>query len=125
MIRDYSSDDYPMLCEWWNAQKFPCPPEQFLAGTGYISNESAAGFLYLTNSTISWMEFVVVNPKADKALRNESINEVVEHICKQAKFIGSIIVFTSISSWPFKERLKGLGFEVGEEGMTNLIKRVI
>ncbi len=122
MIRDYEQADYPLLVGWWEAQKFPPPPKEFLPITGYISNNAAAGFLYLTNSPLVWMEWVVADPKADKALRHSSVNEVIEHICKQAAKVGGKIVFTSTSLWPFIERLKKAGFKVGDANTSHLMR---
>lgn len=124
MTRDYVDTDYPVLCEWWNAQKFPPPPQEFLPGTGFICNDTAAGFLYLTNSTIVWLEWVVVNPKADKAIRTASLTELINHIAKQAGFVGAKMIFTSSNFWPFIQRLQTFGFVVGDKNTTQLFRKV-
>lgn len=122
MIRSVSADDYPVLCEWWGAQSFPSPPKEILPATGYMANEVAAGFLYLTNSPIAWLEWVVADPKAEKKLRNQSINEVIEHISKSAKVTGNMLLFTSTNVFPFCERLRRLGFNEGDKKTYHFIK---
>lgn len=124
MIRDYIEDNYATLCKWWEAQKFPAPHNSILPATGYIANEAAAGFLYITNSPLCWLEWVVVNPEAEKKVRNESINEVIEYVCDRAAFCGATQVFTSSNYWPFIARLKKSGFEVGDTNTTQLFRRV-
>lgn len=124
MIRDYTDADYETLCEWWKGQKFPPPPQECLPGTGYIAHETAAGFLYLTNSAIVWMEFIVVSPKAEKTQRVAALNEVIEHIVKQAAWAGAKMVFTSSNFWPFIQRLRSLGFEDGDKNTTQLFRKV-
>jgi hypothetical protein len=97
------------------------PPLQALPATGYVANEVAAGFLYLTNSSLVWIEWVVSDKSADKELRNKSVNEVIEHCKKVGKLTGSTAAFTSVKRGAFCERLKKLGFKTTDEGMTNMI----
>ncbi len=122
MIRDYLHSDYELLNGWWKAQNFQSPPEVILPQTGYIANECAAGFLYLTNARVSWVEWVVADPKAEKKLRAESINEVIAHIEQCSKFLGNIMMFTSTTNFPFAERLRRLGFAEDEKKTSHFVK---
>lgn len=116
MIREYKPEDYTMLCLWWDAQHFVRPPQAMLPATGYVCEEIAAGFLYLTNSPCVWMEWVVADPTAEKTRRNNAINELILHICAQAKFTEAIMVFTSTPNFPFAHRIKKLGFIDAADG---------
>lgn len=124
MIRDLEKDDYPTLVGWWEAQKFPVPPEVILPSTGYMSDEMAAGYLYLTNSRIAWLEWVVADPKAPKCPRSKAIDEVVNHICNAAKITGAALVFTSANLFPFCERLRRLGFKDGDQKTNHFVRTI-
>lgn len=124
MMRHYKPSDYPMLCEWWNAQNFPPPPGSILPASGYICKEMAAAFLYLTNSPIAWVEWVVADPKAEKKNRNIAIDAIIAFVCEQAKKAGAKTIFTSSNLFPYMKRLERHGFVVGDRKVTQLFKGV-
>lgn len=116
-----------MLSGWWEKWGWGTvsqPPLYVLPKTGYISNDVAAGFLYLTNSSLCWLEWVVVNPEADKISRNESIDEVIKFCIAVAKESNSSSIFSSTRPGAFVARLKDHGFKESDLGMTNLVCNV-
>jgi hypothetical protein len=117
MIRDFETKDYLMLSQWWDAQEFPKPALGLLPATGYICDEIAAAFLYLTNSPLSWIEWVVADPDAEKQARSHAIDSVINYACNQAKRIESAAVFTTTTNFPFSARLQKLGFVHAHEGI--------
>ena len=126
VIRDLEDNDYETLCSWWSVHNFVAPPKSILPGTGYICDEIAAGYLYLTNSSICWMEWVVCDPDSEKAKRSAAINGLIDHICKQARFVGGIIVYTSTNNFAFAHRIKKLGFrDAQDEKKTNNYMKVL
>lgn len=124
MIRDYTKEDYATLCEWWKSKDFTPPPEELLPATGYVCNEIAAGFLYLTNSPIAWAEWIVGNPEVDKEARSIALDELINHVCCAAKKAGSIVVFSSSNNAHFMKRLTTLGFVVGDTDTAQLFRRL-
>lgn len=125
LVKDYLEErDYPIISKWWEAQKFPVVPMHLLPVTGYIANECAAGFLYLTNSPISWIEWVVGDPKAEKQLRSESLDELISYMIEKARFIGTREIFTSAVSFPFIQRLKKHGFREGDVKTSHFFRSI-
>jgi hypothetical protein len=122
VIRDVEKKDYETLCGWWKCQNFEAPPWEILPATGYIANETAAAWLYLSNSPIAWIEWVVVDPKAPKKLRGNSIDAVIEHVAASAKFTGATVLFTSTSNFPFMERLRRHGFAEGDKRVNQFVR---
>lgn len=122
MIRDVTVQDYPMLIEWWNSHGFEIPPIGTLPATGYIANDAAAGFLYLTNSQLACMGWCVVNPKADRQLRSSSLDEVVQKIEFSALFSGATSMWSFTNVFPFAERLRRLGWAEGDKRATHFVK---
>jgi hypothetical protein len=110
MVRNIEDKDYKTLCEWWSVWNFVPPPQVLLPTTGFVASEAAAAFLYLSNSPVAWMEWAVVDPKATKQQRNESLNELLLHVEKAAKLVGVRMMFTSIRNAPFNARLKKQGW---------------
>lgn len=114
--------DYPVLLEWWKAHKFPPPVEGFLPETGYIVDECAAGFLYLSNSPLAMLEWVVCDPKASKEVRGPAVDELISHICLAAKLAGSDAIFTTTVLPAFSHRLQRLNFTENDHKVTHLTR---
>jgi hypothetical protein len=68
----YSSALYQRVSALWTANNWPIVPAHALPITGRVIMDKdqlvAAGFIYLSNSSIAWLEFVVTNPKAPQRL---------------------------------------------------------
>ena len=81
---------------WWEFWKFPPPSKEFLPVNMICAyNESGPcciGFLYCTDSKISWLEWIVVNPKSEKADRAQAI----EMVLSSAKILSSALGFGTI-----------------------------
>ena len=111
-----------MLVGWWNAHRFPPPPQHLLPATGFLCDGIAAGFLYLTNSPIAWMEWVVCDPTAPKEKRGPAIDALIDHLCLLAKKSDSSVVFTAVTRRAFEKRLKSFGFVDGDRQTNHLIR---
>lgn len=123
-VRMVTPLDYFTFLKWWEAHKFPAPPPEILPATGYVVNECAAGYLYLMNAAVSWMEWVVTDPNAEKKLRNESLDHLINFMADQARLTGSVSLFTSSNSWPFINRLERLKFIKGDVAATQMFRRL-
>lgn len=124
MIREWNREkDYPTLVDWWTRHKFtPVPMSMILPQTGYIAHEIAAGFLYLSNSPLAMIEWVVCSPDASKEARGPAINELIDHICMSAKLGGSSVIFTTTVLPAFSKRLQDLNFTENDHKVTHLTR---
>lgn len=122
------SRDYEDVCEWWKAHDWDAQPLEALSTLGFIAEKGgqkiAAVWLYISNSAISYLEFMVTNPKAPLRARRDGIREVGIAGLMSAKACGAKLVFSSLKSRGLIREYERLGFSKGDPGMTNLIARV-
>lgn len=127
--RFLEESDYSVLVEWWNWFRFPVPPQDCLPDNGrsgiMVSIDGidvCAGFLYATNSKLSWIEFVVSNPDYKDKNRKEAIKQCIYGLTVLAKNNGFTAVFSSVK----KEYLIPYYEEVGfiKSSATELILKL-
>jgi len=114
--RFLEESDYSMLVEWWKWFRFPVPPQDCLPDNGrsgiMVSIDGidvCAGFLYATNSKLSWVEFVVSNPQYKNKNRKEAIKQCVYGLTELARNNGFTAVFSSVKN----ENLINIYEEIG------------
>lgn len=124
MIRTYEKKDYETLCKWWDAWKWPSIPEKFLSDIGIISNDTAAGFLYTTNSAIAWIEWLVSDPLVPATRRSDAVDEVIMMLTEIAVARDFKAIFTSTNKDSLEQRLVKHGFVVTDRDTKHLFKIV-
>jgi hypothetical protein len=116
--RNIKEEDYNMLLSWWKWHRFPAPKKQMLPDNGLggiiIQDEGidiCAGFLYLTNSKLCWLEYIVSNPEyKNKENRKIAISLTIKRLCEIAKEIGYEAVFTSVKNPHLISQFESFGF---------------
>jgi hypothetical protein len=131
-IRIAEHTDYETLKDWWGFWRFPAPSRpslpQYQQGyfngliVSYNGKDIAAGFLYETNSSMCWIEYIVTNPKTSSEEREEAILRVLEELSSSARELGYSIVFSSLKNESLIGKYKKSGFIEGTKGTTELIK---
>lgn len=124
-MRLYKESDYLTLVEWWIDQKWNniLLPEM-LPKTGLIEDGVCAMFLYKSDSSIAWIGFPIANPKSDKNVRNQALNDIINGLIELGKEDGYKQIFTTSNIPKLIDRYKNLGFGVGDENVLQLIKKV-
>lgn len=130
--RLYTKEDYETLKGFWSQYKdweTSPVPETVLPPYGCVVEVDnkivSAGFLYETKGHgCSWMEWVVADPKANKELRDKSLDLLIDTINSHAKNEGYQFVFTCVMHPKLMERYERHGFMKGDSNMTNMIKRL-
>ena len=82
----------------------------------------AAGFLYLTNSPIFSIEWLVADPAVSKEVRSDSLDELIAHIEKHAVLGGSYVSWMNISNQGLGKRLERLGYKKGDSNSMHFLK---
>lgn len=126
-----NESDYSTLTDWWNKENFTPPPQKTLPlnGIGGImickdGIDICAGFLYTTNSSISWLEFVIANKTYRQEDRKQAIQLLIKSLCNIAKDLGYDTVF-SVCQNPFLiNHFKNEGFIADERKSTEMVKRL-
>lgn len=121
-------EDYPELCEWWREYGWKAPLTAKLSTVGVVAFDDkrklAAGWLYVQNSGWGFVDYFVGNPVAPMRARSEGLKLVIEHLSDVAKSekIEDLVTFTKNKGLI---RLLGrMGFTVGDESLTSLLRRI-
>ncbi len=109
-IREFQSGDYPEICGWFKAHGLSCPDLSHLPVHGFIVPEIAAGFIYMTDSTISILDCFISNPHSDDKRRDMAIDLIVLNLAKHAKIKGTKILITNTRIQAVRLRALDLGF---------------
>jgi hypothetical protein len=121
-----TKSEYDIIAKWWPCHNWPVMPYDALPESGLIiyseSTPIVAAWLYKTDSSISWLEFMVSNPDVDKKVRGEAIDLLINSLIELAQSSGFKIIFSSIRVPRLIKRMEECGFSVTDTKMTNMIR---
>lgn len=131
-LRDYTPEDYPMLCEWWKGHGWEAVPELMLPKLGVIVDEFdaygfpkpiAASFLYMDNSCgVAMMEWTVSNPKAAGRTTLKAISTIIEFLSISAKEMNYAVILTTCKQQSLSRVFEKGKFIRTDSEMIHLIK---
>ena len=125
-VTDYDA----VLVDWWNDWRWTPPSKDFLPenGTGgYMVYDGkipiCAGFMYTTNSTAVWCDWIISNLNyKDRVKRKEALELLVNQITKVAKRKGFKYSYALIKNKPLIETYKKLGYKEASSYTSEMIK---
>lgn len=127
-VRMLTEEDYPVLCRWWSWFRFPAPPQDCLPGNGtggiMVMKDGVnicAGFIYFTNSKLSWIEFVVSNNEYRENNRAEALQFLINELTGIAQRQGYKAVFSSVKNQNLINHFDTCGFTQNKNS-TEVIK---
>lgn len=130
-IRNITEADYDnILVGWWNSWAFQPPVKDFLPKMGddfsgfIIEGEDGplcAGFFYLTNSPVGWVEWVVSNPNKSKE-RNQALNILIETLTNTLVESGCKFAYATMKHPSLISRYEAMGYTQGDSNSTEMIK---
>lgn len=132
-VRSLTSEDYSEnLVKWWNDWKWTAPPREFLPENGLggfmVCDEDypvVAGFLYTTNSSVAWVEFIVSNIEyRHKENRKKAIRLLILTLEELAKINGKKYIYSSLKSEPLINAYMDCGFVKGSSNTQEMIKTI-
>lgn len=132
-VRSLTSEDYSEnLVKWWNDWKWTAPPREFLPENGLggfmVCDEDypvVAGFLYTTNSSVAWVEFIVSNIEyKHKENRKKAIRLLILTLEELAKINGKKYIYSSLKSEPLINAYMDCGFVKGSSNTQEMIKTI-
>ena len=128
-IRVLTEEDYGTIMEWWTRWEWPVLPRHMLPDngkSGYMVEKDdkliVCGFLYLTNSKIAWLEWIVSNPDYREKDRKQAIELLIkgaENVCKNQ---GIRYIFSIGRSQHLINTHKQLGYTVDEKPSYEITK---
>lgn len=130
--RLYKKEDYETLKAFWSQYKdweTSPVPESILPPYGVIVEVDnkivSAGFLYeFKTNELCLMEWIVADPKADKEVRDKSLDLLIDTINIKAKNEGYQFLCSWASHPKLLNRYETHGFIKGDINMTSMIKRL-
>ena len=130
-IRELSEADYEdILVGWWKDWKWIPPQRDFLPDNGkggiivYDGDVPiCAGFMYLSNSKLAWVEWIVSNKKyTNRVLRKDAIELLVSKLTEICKMVGCKYVYALIKHPSLINTYKSLGYTKGDSYTSEMIK---
>ena len=107
-----------ILKDWLTARKLTLPHEDLFSDIGFVVNNIAIGFLFLTNSKQAYIDHLATDPKSDKEERRVALDKLFETLEKTATDKGCLMI-TGLASMPaVRTRLDRGGYaHYGEFGL--------
>lgn len=80
----------PLVHEWTRLRKLGDDAGDVLLmpPTGFVADGIVAGFLFLTNSKLGFMDSFISDPRATKEARGAAIEQIMEAIIRDARELG-------------------------------------
>ena len=130
-IRQLEATDYEnILVGWWKDWGFKPPSKDFLPENGIggllvLDKEKpvCAGFIYMTNSKISWVNWIISNKKYQNKKRKGAITFLLKSLIDIAINNNSYYVFASNNNKSLVNKFAKLGFIKGSKS-TELIFKI-
>lgn len=126
-IRPIEDNDYELLCTWWKMYDWTPPPKDFLPDCGMLVKDGevpiCAAYLYITNSSCSWLEFVISNKDyQNKKNKKIALNLLLESLVNIAKKSGFKYIYTVLKHEGLAKMYESLGFVEGDTNIKTFIK---
>ena len=113
---DVRDDDnlYNGIAYMWKSQKLTPPPQDVLSRycmlATYEDVEICAVFLYDTGCSMAMMEFMIVNSRIPKTIRDRALDNVISLAVEWSENNGYKYVYTATNKERFKQRLTNNSF---------------
>ena len=130
-IRTLNDTDYEeILTGWWKQWNWEPPTKDFLPDDGkggiivYDGNTPiCAGFIYLTNSKVAWVDWIVSNKEYRiKDKRREAIRLLINSLTNICKNTGSKYGYALIKNKSLIKTYEDLGWSKGDGYTSEMIK---
>jgi hypothetical protein len=130
-FRPLQDKDYETICEWWKWWRWPIVEKQNLPnnGTGGFMIEKngtpiVTGFLYITNSNLTWLEFIVSNPEYKHKDRKQAIELLINKIEDLSRSLGKNTIFSIGKNKHLIETHRKLGWSIEEKPSYEIVKKI-
>ncbi len=132
-VRALQESDWDTLVSWWLSweewQLHPAKEMLPMNGVGGLIVESenkpiVAGFLYLTNSKIAWMEWIISDKNYKENNKKEAIELLINSLEEVAKSTGAEMIFSVSKNKGLLNIHKNLGYTVDENPSHEISKKI-
>ena len=131
-VRALQESDWDTLQEWWVKWKWPQMNKDLLPlnGTGGLivfkgDIPVIAGFLYITNSKVAWMEWIISNKEYREDDRKEALEILILGLEEVALSVDRNIILSVGRNAGLISTHKKLGYTVDEKPSYEISKKLI
>ena len=131
IFRPLEKGDYKTICKWWTWWWKRVLPKDFLPDngkSGFMVEKNnipvACGFLYITNSKVAFLGWVVSNPEYKDKDRRTLIELLINNIEESSRQMDYKYMFTVCSNKYLIETHKNLGWKSTQLPSHELIKKI-
>ena len=129
-IRKLNSTDYEdTLVDWWKDWGWEPPAKDFLPDEGeggllVLDNDVpvCAGFIYITNSKVAWVDWIISNKNYKKKNKHEAVKLLVDRLTGLCKKSGSKYAYALIKHKGLVETYTELGYTKADNYTQEMIK---
>jgi len=129
--RELRESDWNELPSWWKWWRWPDVSRETLPLNGlggimvYKDNINiAAGFLYLSNSNVAWLDWIISNPEYKDKDRKQALELLINTLEEVAKQQGYSVIITITKSKHLIDTHKKLGYTVDENPSYEISKKI-
>lgn len=130
-VRELRESDWEDLTSWWKWWRWPEVSKELLPLNGlgglmvYKDNTPiAAGFLYLSNSKVAWLDWIVSNPEYRDTDRKEALEFLINSLEDVAKMQDYSIIISIARNKSLIQTHKKLGYTVDESPSYEISKKI-
>jgi len=131
-VRALQESDWDTLQEWWTKWEWPIVSKEMLPlnGCGGLivckgNIPVIAGFLYLTNSNIAWMEWIISNQDYREADRKDALEMLILGLEEVALSVDKNIILSIGRNTGLIDMHKKLGYTVDKDPSYEISKKLI
>jgi hypothetical protein len=131
-VRELKEQDWDILPQWWDKWKWPVMSRDMLPMNGLggliVYKEDtliAAGFLYLSNSKVVWLDWIISNPDYKESDRKEALTLLINSLEQVAKQQGYDIIISIARNKSLINIHKNLGYTVDENPSYEISKKIM
>lgn len=95
---------------WVQKHRIAMPERTLLSPNGYILDDTAVGWLFLTDSAVAFIDFVAANPEKTAEERDRAIRRLFAHLEGVALHQDRVIVRFMTNLPTMKSRAESLGY---------------
>ena len=130
-VRALQESDWDTLQSWWKWWRWPevtkeTLPMNGVGGLMVYKNDIpvVVGFLYLTNSKIAWIDWIISNPEYKEKDRKQSIELLIDSLEEVAKQQNYEIIFSVTRNKHLIDTHKKLGYTVDSKSSYEISKKI-
>ena len=131
-VRELRESDWEAMSSWWKWWRWPAVSKETLPlnGCGGVmlckdDIPVAAGFLYLSNSKVAWLDWIVSNPEYRESDRKEALAMLINSLELVAKQEGYSIIISIARNKSLINIHKKLGYTVDEKPSYEISKKIM